>query len=297
MRRRDERRAPPLSGVSAPSDPRFRRADAALIRRRYVRAGVRRLVRGLAPAAIVLGLGLAVAQGLAVSGALQVREIVVTGHQTLSAGEVERLVTGLGQEQIFSVDLERYRQRLLESPWVADVHLTRVLPATIRIAVVERRPVAAARHDQQLYLVDKTGSIIGDYGPASGDLDLPIVSGLMVGGRTRQDEPRVDPAAAQLAGVLLTALSTRADLLSRVSEIEVSKPTDAVLLFDDDTAWLHVGDRDFAARLDHYLETRAALVERFGALDYVDLRFGERLFVRGQGRGRQMSAASHTRAE
>lgn len=297
MMGRGSRRVPPLAGVSAPADPRFRRADGAQMRRRHVRAGIRRLVRWVAPVLALLALGYGAARAVTVSGLLRVREIVVVGNEKLSAGDVELLVAGLGQEQILGVDLEQYRQRLLDSPWVEDVHLTRVLPATIRIAVVERRPMAAARLGQQLYLVDKTGSIIGDYGPAYRDYDLPIVNGLMVGGRDRDAGARVDPESARLTGALLDTLSSRADLVSRVSEIDVSRPTDAVLLLEDDTAWLHLGDRDFAARLDHYLETRAALVERFGLLDYVDLRFGERVFLRGQGRGRQLSATSHARAK
>jgi cell division protein FtsQ len=286
---RTSRRSAPVAGVPAASDPRFRRSGGSSIRRRHAKAGLRRLLRWLGPSVVAAGLVFALAQGLVASGLLRVRQIVVVGNAHLSAGDVETLVAGLAQEQIFSVDLEHYRKRLLDSPWVADVRLTRVLPATIRIAVTERTPLAAARHGQQLYLVDKTGSIIGDYGPSDAVRNLPIVEGLMLSSRT--SGPAVVPERAALAAALFDGLASRPDLRERLSEIDVSNPNDAVVLFSDDTAWLHIGDRDFGDRLQRYVESRGALVERFGRLDYVDLRFGERVFLRGSDRSRETPVA------
>ncbi len=43
---------------------------------------------------------------------------------------------------------------------------------------------------------------------------------------------------------------------------------------------LRLGDADFAERLQQYLDLGDALRERVSAIDYVDLRFPERLYVR-----------------
>ena len=55
------------------------------------------------------------------ASALQVRRITVHGNVRLSSGEVRALVDGLRGTSILTADLPRYRRRLLESPWVADV--------------------------------------------------------------------------------------------------------------------------------------------------------------------------------
>jgi cell division septal protein FtsQ len=290
-----ERRAPPAAGVAAPADPRFRRAEGPIVRRRRGRVLLRRVVRFMVPAAVVAGLTVAAAQAVIGSGLLRVREVAVTGNRRLSAEEVRTLVAGLEREQIFRLDLEHYRARLLDSPWIADVTLTRVLPATIQIAVVERTPIAAARHGQQLYLVDKTGSIIGDYGPAYRDLDLPLVTGLFA--EARGADPTVVDARVALAASFFEGFHARLDLLARLSEIDVTNAHDAIVLLDDDTAWLHLGDRDFAERLQRYVEARSALAERFGQLDYVDLRFEERMFVRGLDRGRRLTHVGRSGSE
>ena len=69
-------------------------------------------------------------------------------------------------------------------------------------------------------------------------------------------------------------------MLKQVSQIDVANLHDAVVILDGDPALLHVGESDFAARLQQYLDLAPALRERVTAIDYVDLRFDERMYVR-----------------
>jgi hypothetical protein len=55
-----------------------------------------------------------------------------------------------------------------------------------------------------------------------------------------------------------------------------------MVLFDDDPAWLHLGREAFAERVRRYLELRDALQDRFDGIDYVDLRFDERIYLHGR---------------
>lgn len=275
---------PAVPGVSAPPDRRFRRADLPIERRRLT-GRLRRLARWTVPAVLCAALALWGASAILQSGLLKVREIVVVGNTRLSSGAVESLVSGLTNEDILRADLEVYRQRLLDSPWVADVRLSRVLPATIRIAVVERTPIAVARLDQQLYLVGEDGSIIDDYGPEYREFDLPVVDGLVSTTAATGDRPAATADRAHLTAELLRALGSRPDLRDRLSQIDVSNAHDAVVMFDDDVTWLHLGDERFLERLERYVELRPSLGERFGPLDYVDLRFDNRIYLRGRNTG------------
>ena len=96
---------------------------------------------------------------------LRVNRISVHGNVRLSSGEVQALVEDLRGSSILRVDLDAFRQRLVESPWVADVALRRVLPSTVEVFVSERRPVGLCRMGQDLYLVDETGTVIDQFGP------------------------------------------------------------------------------------------------------------------------------------
>jgi cell division septal protein FtsQ len=276
------RRGLPGSAISAPADRRFRRPDVRPERRRLLRTAWR-IVRWITPAVLVLGAAVWLGRVLVASEWLQVQHIVVRGNARLSTAEVAALVADLRRENILGVALDGYHQRLLESPWIERATLARVLPTTIDIEIVERTPMAIARLGRQLYLVDGTGVIMGEYGTQYHDSDLPVVDGLCQSPASRG--PLVDPDRARLTAELAAAFAARPDLGRRLSQIDVSNPRDAVVMLDEDPVWLHLGTERFVERLMRYLDLAPTLYERFEAIDSVDLRFDERVFVRGQGQG------------
>jgi cell division septal protein FtsQ len=279
---------PRAPGVAAPADRRFHRADLGVERRRgFAR---RRLLRRLAVLLAVLAVVGWAGQVLVESSLLTVRHVEISGNTHLSVLDIEELVAGVREESILRADLEHYRQRVLASPWVAEAAVSRLLPATIKIGIVEREPMAVARHDSQLYLVDERGSIIDDYGPKYRAFELPMIDGLI--GRHAGEGIAVDPERAQLTADTLRSLSARRDLVDRLSHIDVSNAHDVVVMFDDDPAWIHLGNVSFVERLARYVELRPTFVERFGALDYVDLRFDPQLYVRGRGREQERRSGS-----
>jgi cell division protein FtsQ len=281
---------PAVAGVAVPTDRRFRRSDLRPDRRRRVGRAVVRVARWLLPAALGAAGVAWVGRAAASSSLLTVQRIVVRGNVRLSSGEVDSLLTGMRGENILQVAFEPYRRRVLDSPWVADVTLSRQLPSTIDVRVTERTPLAVARLGQQLYLVDNEGVIIDEYGPQYHDLDLPIVDGLV--GPPSGSGSSVQVDRVRLAGALLGALGAKPEWRRRVSQVDVSNAHDAVVMFDDDPAWLHLGESEFVDRLTMYLELAPTLKEHFQDVDYVDLRFGERVFVHARRQPTRLQASN-----
>jgi cell division protein FtsQ len=209
---------------------------------------------------------------------LQVRRITVHGNVRLSSGEVQAIVDGLRGSSILTADLSGYRRRLLESPWVADVAIRRVLPSTVEVFVSERRPMGLCRLGSTLYLIDPRGVVIDEFGPQYSEFDLPIIDGLVRSPNTGQ--PTIDESRAELAARVIEALAPRKDLAQRVSQIDVRDAHDAVLLLDNDAALLHLGDDKFLERVQSYVDLAPALKQRVPEIDYVDLRFDARVYVR-----------------
>lgn len=273
--------APAVSGVSTPADKRFRRPDSRPVRKK----SAIRWNRWWKPAAgVVAGLAVIAAAGgvLLSAPGLAVDRVLLRGHSRLSASDIEARLAPARGTNILRVDLGAFRQRVLESPWVADATLTRVLPSTIEVRVVERVPEVLARIGQQLYLMDAAGVLLAEFGPAFGKLDLPIVDGI-ASGSTRGGAARVDPARLAVTRRFLDALDARPELRDRVSQIDATNPHDLVVLLDDDSAFLHVGEEQFVERLMVYLEMAPTLSDQLQDIDYVDLRFEGRLFVRARG--------------
>jgi cell division protein FtsQ len=208
--------------------------------------------------------------------ALAVSQVSLVGNHRLSTGEVLALLDGLVGENILLVRLERWRDRVRACPWVQDAVVRRVLPSTIEVAVTERQPIAIGRIGEDLYLVDDRGAVIDEYGPRYADLDLPILDGLAAGGGR---DASVNERRAQLAMRLLGAVRGRPDLAKRISQLDVSDPRNAVVIVDQDATRLRLGDDRFVERLQSYFDLAPALRDQVPMIDYVDLRFGERVYV------------------
>ena len=272
---------PATAGVAAPADKRFRRPDVRPGRRRRIGVFLKRAAMIVVAAAALVGGGFWTFNAVLGARWLSVGQVTVRGNARLSTGEVGALIDGMRGQNILLVDLDQYRNRLMDSPWVAGATLRRVLPSTVEVRIAERVPMALARLGQQIYLVDSTGVIIDEFGPQYRDIDLPIVDGLVK--TPRGGEPLVDSARALLLQQLLGDLRSQ-DLRRRVSQVDVSSAHDAVVLLDDDLSLVHLGDVRFAERLRTYLELAPTLHDRLDQIDYVDMRFDDRVYVKSKGR-------------
>jgi cell division septal protein FtsQ len=145
------------------------------------------------------------------------------------------------------------------------------------VFVSERQPMGLCRMGDRVYLVDRFGMVIDEFGPQYAEFDLPIIDGLL---RTPSGQPAVDERRADLAARVIEAVAPNAALAARLSQIDVSNLHDAVVLLDDDPALLHLGEDRFLERLRSYTDVAAAVGQRVPDIDYVDLRFQERMYVR-----------------
>ena len=94
---------------------------------------------------------------------------------------------------------------------------------------------------------------------------------------------------------MIAALAAQPEICAAACRRSTSRDLhDAVVILDGDPAVLHLGDDQFLERLQSYLDLAPALRERVPDIDYVDLRFDERMYVRprdGVRRGRSRAAS------
>lgn len=255
-------------------EPSFRRAYVQPVPRRWFVRQLELLVHVSLLLAVAFG-AVSSWQGLRHADVLRVDTITVQGNRRLSPGEVAGLLELLRGENLLNADLEAGRESLLASGWIRDAMLRRVLPSGVHVVLNEREPVGLGRIGPQLYLVDATGHVLDDYGPHFADLDLPIIDGLSGG----IQDSTVDMQRAALAARLMTDIGAHGELANRVSQVDVRNPHDAVILLNGDPVRIHVGERDFVARLRTYLDVASVLREVVPDIDYVDVRFDRKVYV------------------
>ena len=137
----------------------------------------------------VLGGGFAVASMLGIPGAIGVSAAEAAGRAGFRVNQIE--VTGLKRMDYMSVyavaldqqsrampliDLEAVRGRLLQYGWIQDAQVSRRLPDTLLVHIIERSPAAIWQAKGRLTLIDAAGVPLE---PVRADAmpDLPLVIG------------------------------------------------------------------------------------------------------------------------
>jgi len=246
-------------------------------RRNAWRAALVTSVKWVAVLACVVWAALEARTFASTSPLLRIQSIEPSGNQRVPSDVVRARLDGLKGENILFVDLEAWRTSLMASRWIRDVSFRRSLPSSIEVVVQERVPIAVARRSGRLVLVDERGTEIDEYGPGYAGLDLPIVDGF-------SEDAAEDEARGALAARVIMALRDKKEVASRLSQVNVKDVHNVIILLNNDPAELRVGDDHFLQRVESYLSLSDALHERVPEIDYVDLRFDGRVYVRPAGK-------------
>ena len=75
------------------------------------------------------------------------------------------------------VDLDKVRDQLLNYGWIKDARVSRRLPDTLVVDIVERKPAAIWQHKQKLSLIDEGGVILEPIKPGEPAPELPLLIG------------------------------------------------------------------------------------------------------------------------
>lgn len=88
----------------------------------------------------------------------EVSKVRVSGVERMNEQLVYERVLAEQDRPMPLVELDEVRSRLLELPWVADARVSRQLPDTLKIDIVERQPHAVLRKPDRLVLIDPEGN-------------------------------------------------------------------------------------------------------------------------------------------
>jgi cell division protein FtsQ len=94
----------------------------------------------------------------AANAGFEVRHVRVSGVERMNEDRVYEHVVSQRNEPMPDVDVITIREELLELPWVKDARVSRQLPGTLAIDIVERVPHAVLQRPDHLVLVDVEGN-------------------------------------------------------------------------------------------------------------------------------------------
>ncbi|MBB3981655.1 cell division protein FtsQ [Sphingobium fontiphilum] len=116
------------------------------------------------------------AEALASRAGFEVGKVEVRGVERMDELPVYNIALGQVDRSMLALDLPKVRGEMLKLGWVKDARISRRLPDTLVVDIVEREPVAIWQHQGRLALIDVSGAVLQAVSPSAMP-DLPLVVG------------------------------------------------------------------------------------------------------------------------
>ncbi len=233
------------------------------------------LVWAIASVAGVPALAQAQMAQFASNAGFEVRRVEVRGVRHMNELKVYERVLGEKDRAMPLVDVANVRNDLLGLSWVKDARVSRQLPDTLVVDIVEREPHAVLRKGNRLMLIDATGAELEPVSANAAKGRL-IVSG---------------PGAAQQVPELGRLLETAPALKSQVAEAEWIGNRRWNLIFKTGQVLaLPQGEKPSSSALVSFARLDGVNRLLGGKVAIFDMRAPERIYMRIPGRAQEAAA-------
>jgi cell division protein FtsQ len=233
---------------------------------------------------IILGLGLGLKIGAAITGLILVstlcilgydvltqceyfttQKIAVDGQMRLSPRQVQNQALVHEGINLLSINLTTSRKRLLAHPWIKQARVRRELPDRIRISIEEHQPLAIidlGRH----FLINTDGEIFKAHTDKDPQ-DLPLITGLNLSQLNLPGDPKSEPFEAVMTVLKLGQAPGSVLPNHAIRRIQVDTNTGLTLFAFDQLKAIDIGYDDYPAKFGrlrnvmYYLRRNEAIAD------------------------------------
>jgi cell division protein FtsQ len=218
---------------------------------------------------------------------LKVAHVTLEGNRIVEANELFQLAQVKRGSLIYDLDLKAIQRNLQSQCYIKEATVERNLPSTIQLTVVERTPIALVNRPDIVYL-DEDGVIL-PHSISKALFDLPVLSGLKLGGTISYGSVIHDPNALEALQILDAAKMVNSELYHLISEIQVRGDSDMVLYTAEGGVPVIFGDGNIADKLVRLEAFWSQVIQERGLknLEYVDLRYDDQVVVRWSDQGKK----------
>jgi len=212
----------------------------------------------------------------------EVRKVEVRGVDRMNEIDVYERVLGVRDRAMPQVDLSGLRASLMQLPYVRDARVSRQLPDTIVVDIVEREPHAVLRTTDGLALIDETGHLLERI-PASAAAQRLVISGT-------EAETQVQ--------ALASLLEAAPELQEQVTQAEwVGKRRWNLTFATGQVLSLPQGEERSRAALMSFVKLDGTNRLLGGRVAAFDMRDPDRLYMRVPGRAEEAAVAAAQRKD
>jgi len=169
---------------------------------------------------------------------------------------------------ILLLDISDIQDRLESYSWIKEARIRKVLPSSLKIEIIERKPAVFIKKEN-LLLIDEEGVELEREKYFDG-ADYPFLIDENNFEQNYEDK-------LKLARECLDNLEVEDK--GRLEWLDVTNLENIVLKFKDSPIKILLGDKQFAQKLSLFQRNRARWENQFGPIDYIDLRFQDRVYI------------------
>ncbi len=203
-----------------------------------------------------------------VKSAFIVNRVIITGNIHLPDEDIKNLAGLKGGESLLRLSGWGIFRKISASPWINYVAVRKEFPDQLHILVRETEPFALLDMKGHLFIVDERGKMLEELKESSMPF-LPIING----------DPYQEKEVFSEAINLVRAIK-ETGLQSRKNHIEVIAHKPQELALNLDGLVVKVGAGEYGDKLSRLMELEGEINARRIPVDYIDLRFANRVVVK-----------------
>jgi cell division protein FtsQ len=197
-----------------------------------------------------------------------IKNILISGNYHLEEEEIKSVLNIRSGENLSRLSFDELETRLKRLPWIKKVSLRKQFPSILMINIEEAVPKALLSFGRHLFLIDSGGNILEEI-IGKGTSFLPVITGI---------NPEKDRGSVLEALKLIDALSEK-NILSGKESVEIMLSSHGLVMNVDGES-IKVGYGEYREKLERWKELEPEIRKKNINIDYVDLRFKDKVIVK-----------------
>ena len=107
----------------------------------------------------------------------EIKNILISGTHNLSQDYLRNIINTQNHINILNVNLHTIYNKIIQNSWVEETYVERILPDTIKIKVLEKKPIAIWQNHKGNKLITINGDVISHANVNKFKNSFPIIKG------------------------------------------------------------------------------------------------------------------------
>ncbi len=213
-----------------------------------------------------------------------IKNIEIEGTRRLSPEVILQLAKIGPETNLLAVRPGQVERALLAHPWISQAELTRKWPRRVHLKIREREPVALVQLGEELFYIDRQGSLFKPLSPGDPH-NFPVITGLKPE-NLQHPEGSLAPLVAQTFQLLEVLKEAPTPLnLEHVAEVHLDPDRGFSLYVNGLGASLDLGFDDHLGKLNKFAQVLPALVQKgyLAKTGRINLDYPDRVLINLKG--------------